>query len=148
MEQDEDGREGLKREQQRQDRHLEKVVARRVEEDTALRGTEEEHKRKFVVIENDFGAGGSEAEREVKRPNWDEQSDQNMDQPSDDVTGTKREAEDDGEREEAKRQDGMIVRCLLKEEVTRRDIHEGLTTRGRYCFGSVEESDDNDVNMG
>ena len=147
MEQDEDGREGSKREQQRQDRHLEKVVARRVEQDTALRGTEEEHKRKFVVIENDDGGGGTEAEREVMRQNQDEQPDQNMDQPSDDVTGTKREAEDEGEHEEAKRQDDMIVRCLLKEEVTRRDIHEGLTTRGRYCFGSVEESDNKDADV-
>ena len=36
----------------------------------------------------------------------------------------------------------MILSCLSEEGVTTRDIHEELTTRGRYCFGSVEESDD------
>ena len=36
MEQSDDGREGLKREQQRLDRHLEKAVVRSVEEDPAL----------------------------------------------------------------------------------------------------------------
>ena len=61
--------------------------------------------------------------------------------------GTKRKADYEGKHEEAKRQDGMIVSCLREEEVTRRDIHEDLTTRVRHYFGSVEESDDKDVNM-
>ena len=46
------------------------------------------------------------------------------------------------EYEEAKRQDSMIASCLREEDVTRRDIHEALTTRGRYNFGSVQESED------
>ena len=68
LEQDEDGREGVKKEQQRQDRHLEKAVARSVEEDPALRPAEEEHKRKLVEIENDDGPRWSEAEREEAEP--------------------------------------------------------------------------------
>ena len=64
------------------------------------------------------------------------------------MRGTKRKAEDEGEHEGAKRQDGMIVGCLGAEEVTRRNIHEALTTRGRrYYFGSAEESNDKDVSM-
>ena len=35
-----------------------------------------------------------------------------MDQPSGDMRGTKRKAEDEGEHEEAKRQDGMVQSCL------------------------------------
>ena len=45
------------------------------------------------------------------------------------------------------REDGMIVSCVCEEEVTMRDIHEELTTRGKYDSGSVEESDDKDLNM-
>ena len=63
----EDGREGLKKGQQRQGRHLERAVARSVEEDPALRRAEEEHKRKLEDIETDDGPRGSEAQREVKR---------------------------------------------------------------------------------
>ena len=37
-------------------------------------------------------------------------------------------AEDEGEHEEAKRQESMIVCCLREEELTRRDIHEAVTT--------------------
>ena len=44
MEEDEDGRERLKKEQQRQDRYLQKGVARSVEEDPALRRAGEKHK--------------------------------------------------------------------------------------------------------
>ena len=47
-----------------------------------------------------------------------------------------------------KRQDGMIVSCLREEELTRRDIHEAVMPRGRYCCGSVEESEDKNANMG
>ena len=63
MEQDEDGRDGLKKEEQWQDRHLEKAVMRRVEEDPELRRAEEVNKRKLVEIEKDDGLKGSEAER-------------------------------------------------------------------------------------
>ena len=147
MEHNEDGREGLKKEQQRQDRQLEKAVARSVQEDPALREAEEEHKRELVETENKDGPRLGEAETEVKRQNKDEQPDQNMDHPSDGVRGAKSTAEDKGEHEEAKREDGMIVSFLREEEVTRRDIHEALTTRGRHCFGSVEESDVKDANM-
>ena len=77
-------------EQQRRDGHLEKAVARSVEEDPALRRAEEEHKRKLAEIESDDGARGCEAEREVKRQNHDEQTDQNMNQPGDDVRGIRR----------------------------------------------------------
>ena len=64
MEQSEEGREGLRKEEQRQDRHLEKVVMRSVEEDLELRRAEEGHKRKLVEIENDGGTRGSEAKGE------------------------------------------------------------------------------------
>ena len=50
MEQNEDGRE-LKKEEPRQDRHLEKAVMRSVEDDPELRRVEEEHKLKLVEIE-------------------------------------------------------------------------------------------------
>ena len=51
MEQDEDGREGLRKVQQRQDRHLEEAVARSVDEHPALRRAEEEHTQKLAEIE-------------------------------------------------------------------------------------------------
>ena len=79
MQQSEDGREGLKKEERRQDRHLEKAVMRSVEEDTELWRAEEEQKRKLVEIENDDGPRGSE-EREAR----------SKDHPSDDARGTKR----------------------------------------------------------
>ena len=58
MEKNEDGREGLKKEEQRQGRHPEKAVARSVEEDPALRRAAEEHKRKLEDIETDDGLRG------------------------------------------------------------------------------------------
>ena len=72
MEQSVDGSQGMKG-PQRQDRHLEKAVARSVEEDPAFRLAEEELKRKLVEIANEDGSRGSVAEREVKRQNQDEQ---------------------------------------------------------------------------
>ena len=45
MEQNEEGREGLKKEEQRQDRHLEKAVMRSVNGDPELSRVEEEHER-------------------------------------------------------------------------------------------------------
>ena len=54
----EEGREGLKKEEPRHDRHVEKAVMRSVEEDPALRCAEEEHKRNLVEIENDDGPRG------------------------------------------------------------------------------------------
>ena len=41
----------------------------------------------------------------------------------------------------------MIVSCLRGEELTRRDIHEAVMARGRYYFGSVEESGDKNANI-
>ena len=70
MEQSEEGREGLKKEEQRHDRHLEKAVMRSVEEDPELWCGEEEHKRKLVEIENDDGPRG---ERGRKRSEEEEQ---------------------------------------------------------------------------
>ena len=142
MLQNEDGREGLKKEEQSQDRHLKKAVMRSAEEDPELRHAEKEHKRKLVEIENDDGSRGSDAEREVKRRNQDDQPDQSMDHTSDKVRGTKRKTEDKGEHEEAKRQDSMIASCLREEELTRRDTQKAVMTRGRYYLGSVEESED------
>ena len=55
MEQNEEYREGLKKEEQMQDQHLEKAVMRSVEEEPELRRAEEEHKRKLVEVENDDG---------------------------------------------------------------------------------------------
>ena len=51
------------------------------------------------------------------------------------------------EREEAKRQDSMIVNCLREEDLSRRDIHEAVMTRGSYYLGIVEESEDKNANM-
>ena len=65
MEQSEEGREGLKKEEQRQDRHLERGDMRSVERDPELKRAEEEHKRKLVEIEND--GGPRERERGRKR---------------------------------------------------------------------------------
>ena len=48
-------------------------------------------KRKLVEIENDDGPRRSEAEREVKRRNQNDQPDEGMDHPRDDVRGTKEE---------------------------------------------------------
>ena len=53
----------------------------------------------------------------------------------------------EGGHEEARSQDSMVVSFLCEEEVTRREIHEEWTTRRRYDFGSIEESDDKDANM-
>ena len=46
MEQSGDGREGLKKEEQKQDRHIEKVVMRSESDDPELRRAEEEHAQK------------------------------------------------------------------------------------------------------
>ena len=78
-----------------------------------------------------------------KRRNRDGQPDH----PSDNARGTKRKTENEGEHEVAEGQDSMAVSCLRVEELTRRDIHEEATTRGRYDVGSVEEEDNKNVNM-
>ena len=67
MEENEEGREGLKKEEQRQDRHLEKAVMRSVDDDPELRRAKEEHKRKLVEIKNDDGPRGNESEEEEPR---------------------------------------------------------------------------------
>ena len=78
-----------------------------------------------------------------KRRNRDGQPDHS----SDNARGTKRKTENEGEHEVAEGQDSMAVSCLRVEELTRRDIHEEATTRGRYDVGSVEEEDNKNVNM-
>ena len=93
MEQSKNGREGLKKEEQRQDRHLEKAVTRSVSDDPELRRAEDEHKRKLVEIDNEEGPRESEGERQVKKRNLDDQPDQSMDYQRDDVRGTKRKTE-------------------------------------------------------
>ena len=118
----------MEKEEQRQDWHLEKAVMRSVEEDPELRrAEEEEHKRKFEAIENDDDPRGSEAERErereVKRRNQNDHLDRGVDHPSDDARGTKKSTEDDGEHEQEKRQDSMIVNCL-SEEVTVKSLNQ------------------------
>ena len=75
-----------------------------------------------------------------------------MDQPGDDVRGTKKKAEGEGLQEEAKharrpvteRRDGMILVFLREQETTRIERHEELTKNGRYYLGSIEESDGKD----
>ena len=99
-----------------------------------------------MEIENDDGPRGSDGEREAKKRNQDDQADEVMDRTSDDARGTKRKPGDEGEREDAKRQDNMIVRSL-REEGSRRDTHEALRTRGRYYIGNVEESKDKNANI-
>ena len=99
-------------------------------------------------IEKDVGPRGSEKERQVKKRSQDDQSDQDMNNKGDDVRGTKRIPEDDGDREDAKKQESMIVSCLSgKKEWTRRDTHEASRTRRRYHIGSIEESGDKTENM-
>ena len=51
MEECEEGREGLKKEEQKQDRHFEKAFMRSVDDDPDLKRAEEEHKRKLVEKE-------------------------------------------------------------------------------------------------
>ena len=68
-----------------------------------------------------------------------------MDHPSDGARGTKRKTEDEGEREEAKRQDRMIMSWLREEELTRRDVHEAVMTRERYYLVSIDENEDKNV---
>ena len=58
MEQSEDGLEGLKKDDQRQDRHLGKAVMMSVNNDLELRRADDEHKRKLVEIENEDGPRG------------------------------------------------------------------------------------------
>ena len=69
MEQREEGREGLKKEEQRQGRQFEKAVMRSVSGDPELSRAEEEQKRKLVD-----GPKVSEAERQVKKRNQDDQT--------------------------------------------------------------------------
>ena len=83
----------------------------------------------------------------MRKRSQDNQTDQVMDHSSDDARGTKRKPEDEGEREEAKRRDNMIMSSWSEEELTRRDTQEALRTRGRYYIGSVEESEDNNASM-
>ena len=101
-----------------------------------------------MEIENDDGPTGTETERQVKKRNQDDQSDQDLNHKSDDVRGTKRKSEDEGDRENAKRQDSMIVSCFSEEELTNRDTRKASRTRGRHYIGSVEEeSGDKTENM-
>ena len=125
MGQSEEGREVLKKEEQRQGRHHEKAVMRSVSDDPELCRAEEVNERKLVEIETDDGSRESEAERQVKKRTHDDQPDQGMDHKSGDVRGTKRKPEDEVERDDAKRQDSKIVSCLREEELTRRDDIDG-----------------------
>ena len=83
----------------------------------------------MVEIENDDGPRGSETERQVKEGSQDDHSDQGVDHASDDARGTQRKPEDEGERENAKRQDRMIVSCLSGEKSTRRRNEVRCLTR-------------------
>ena len=109
----------------------------------ALRGS---IRQSFLEIENDDGPRGSEGERNAKKRNQEDQTDHVMDRTGDDARGTKRKPEDEGEREETKRQDNMIVSSSREEELTRRDTHEALRTRGRYYIRNVEQSEDKNAN--
>ena len=91
-----------------------------MEEDPELRRVEEEHQRKLVEVENDDGSRESEAEREAKRRNRDDQLDQSRDHPSDDAGDTKRKTEDEGKHEEANGKHSMIGSCLREKELTKR----------------------------
>ena len=57
----------------------------------------------------------------MKKRNQDDKSNQGMDHTIEDVRGMIRKPEDEGEREDVKRQESMIVSCLSGEESTRRD---------------------------
>ena len=41
----------------------------------------------------------------------------------------------------------MVVSCWCEVELTRIEIHEAVTIRGRYYLGSVEENDNKNANM-
>ena len=96
---------------------------------------------------SDDAPRGSETGRQVKKWNQDDKSEQGMDHTIEEARGTKRKPEDEGEREDGKRQESMIVSCLSGEESTRRDIQEALRTSGRYYIGSVEERENKNANM-
>ena len=83
----------------------------------------------------------------MKKRSHDDKSDQGMDHEIDDARGTKRKPEDEGEREDIKRQDRTVVSCLSGEKSTRRDVQEALRTRGKNYIRSVEESEDKNANM-
>ena len=83
----------------------------------------------------------------MKKRNQDDQTNRGRHHKSDDVRGTKRKPEDEGEREDAKGQHSVMVSCLSEEELTRRDIHEAVVTRGKYFFGNVEDSEDKNATM-
>ena len=130
MEQREAGCERLKNEKQRQDRHFERAVMRSVSDDPELSRVEEEHKRKLVEIENDDGPREREAERQAKKGNQDDHPDTGMAWTTRVMTrvARKRKPEDEGECENAKGQDSMIVRCLREEKLTKGDIQETSRT--------------------
>ena len=81
--------------------------------------------------------------RQVKKGNQDDQPDHT----GDNARGTMRKPEDEGERENAKRQDSMNTSCFSEQESTRREIQEVLRPRGRYYIESVEECEDKNANM-
>ena len=96
------------RKQQRQDRHFEKAVVRRVKDDAELEATEEEIKRKLAEIENDDDARGSS--RMMRRRIQEDPPDQDTDRSSNDVRGTKGRADED--HEEVKSPIEVIVSCV------------------------------------
>ena len=134
IEQDE-GREELRREQQRQGRRPERACARSIEEDPALKRAEEEQQRKLPEIKTDDGARWSEANGEVKRRTQDEKSEQDAGQSSGDAKGRKRKAEEEGEPEAARIEDATIVSWVVSAP------RNEWTTRANYYIGGEEDVD-------
>ena len=133
MEQSEEGRDGLKKEEQRQDRHHERGDMRSIEREkkksSAKRRSISENlwrSRTMMVRERERGRKRSEKE-EPRRSARSKHG-----QPERRRERHEKKTENEGEHEEAKGQDSMVVRCLCEAELTRRDIHEAVTTRGRY----------------
>ena len=79
---------------------------------TNLDGPRRSTNERSRIFESDDGARGSEAEREVKRQNHNEQTDRNIDQPGDDVRGTRRRQK----AKENRRKENAPGDRLLREE--------------------------------
>ena len=131
--QDADGRRWSKKEQQRRDRLLDKIVPKSIEKDPALWRIEEEHKRKLMDIANDDGPRWSVTERE-----------ENSEPGGQAKKWTKQvmtwEAQTERRETKKNKQDDMFLSCMREEEVTRRVW--GVLDKRDLQSWNVEESND------
>ena len=99
-----------------------------------------------MEIENDDGPrereSGAERESEKEEPRRSARSKHGP--PERRRERHEKKTENEGEHEEPK---DMVVSYLRQVELTRREIHEAVMTRGGYDVGSIEENDNKNVNM-